>query len=175
MEQIAYLSLGSNIGRREEYLSRAIKQLEETGQIVITNFSSIYETDPVGYKNQSNFLNMVIEVRTKLTPEQLLKAGLTIEKRLGRKRDIRFGPRTIDIDVLLFNEERIQTNELTVPHPRMNERSFVLIPLAEMNGAIHLPAVGVSVEQQVKVLGTDGVRLWIQKTSEDVYDLFENA
>ncbi|WAA12362.1 2-amino-4-hydroxy-6-hydroxymethyldihydropteridine diphosphokinase [Fervidibacillus halotolerans] len=174
MEQIAYLSLGSNIGQREHFLSRAIEQLEDTKKIQVVDFSSIYETDPVGYKDQSNFLNMVIEIRTELTPEQLLNESLMIEKKLGRKREIRFGPRTIDIDVLLYNQELIHTDRLIVPHPRMHERSFVLIPLVEINGSLYLPNIDVSVKKQMEIVGAEGVRIWRKKQSVNVYDLFKN-
>lgn len=174
MKHIAYLSLGSNVGNREEYLLTAIKQLDSMESIEVTDYSSIYETDPVGYENQRNFLNMVIEVRTDLTAEQLLHTCLAVEKRLGRTRTIRFGPRTIDLDILLFNQENIKTEELIVPHPRMNERAFVLVPLAEINPRLILPDIGLKVQDQVKKTGDKGVRLWKQKHWGDVYGLFGN-
>src|SRR5699024_4742896 len=98
----------------------------------IVKESSIYETPPVGYTNQGHFLNMFIAVKTSLSAIKLLDVCQCIEQQLGRKREIRFGPRTIDLDILIYNEENIKTDRLIVPHPRMHERAFVLIPLVEI-------------------------------------------
>ena len=119
----AYLGLGSNIGNRELQLNEAIK---------ITQVSHIYETEPVGYTNQPKFLNLCIEIETELNPQSLLKCCLTTEQQLHRKREIRWGPRTLDIDILLFGDQIIEQDNLSVPHPRMKERSFVLIPLNDI-------------------------------------------
>src|SRR5699024_9592520 len=94
--------------------------------------SSIYETAPVGFIDQADFLNMVIEVETRLSPIELLDVCQEIELRLGRERVIRFGPRTIDLDILLYNQENLETERLSIPHVRMHERAFVLVPLAEI-------------------------------------------
>lgn len=126
-----YLALGSNIEPREHYLKEAIRLLNvEDVQVVLA--SSIYETEPVGYTDQSEFLNMVVEARTKLSPFELLETCQRIEKQLGRKREIRWGPRTVDIDILLYNNEVVESEGLTIPHPRMHERGFVLVPLHEI-------------------------------------------
>ena len=120
----AYLGLGSNIGNRE--------LLHDYQGIQVTQVSHIYETEPVGYTNQPKFLNLCIEIETELNPQSLLKCCLTTEQQLHRKREIRWGPRTLDIDILLFGDQIIEQDNLSVPHPRMKERSFVLIPLNDI-------------------------------------------
>ena len=128
----AYLGLGSNIGNRELQLNEAIKILHDYQGIQVTQVSHIYETEPVGYTNQPKFLNLCIEIETELNPQSLLKCCLTTEQQLHRKREIRWGPRTLDIDILLFGDQIIEQDNLSVPHPRMKERSFVLIPLNDI-------------------------------------------
>ncbi|MCH7605155.1 2-amino-4-hydroxy-6-hydroxymethyldihydropteridine diphosphokinase [Patescibacteria group bacterium] len=127
---IAYLALGSNIGDREKYLKRAVEEITEENEILA--HSSLYETEPVGYENQGWFLNAVIKIQTSLSAEQLLQSLLAIEKRLERTRTVENGPRTIDIDVLFYDSEIIQEDGLEIPHPRLQDRSFVLIPLVEV-------------------------------------------
>ncbi|MGP4109155.1 2-amino-4-hydroxy-6-hydroxymethyldihydropteridine diphosphokinase [Virgibacillus sp. L01] len=128
----AYLALGTNIEPREEHLKSALEMLKEDNRVIIRQHSSIYETAPVGYTDQADFLNMVIEVETSLSPIDLLNVCQNIEQQLGRKKVIRFGPRTIDLDILVYNQENRKTDVLTIPHPRMHERAFVLIPLHEI-------------------------------------------
>jgi len=174
MKNRAFLSLGSNIGKREDSLYKAIKQLEDTGHIAVLNYSSIYETDPVGYTEQNTFLNLVIEIVTDYLPTELLDTCLGIEKRMGRKRVIRWGPRNIDIDILLFNNQRIETEKLQIPHPRMKNRAFVLVPFKEIASEIMVPGINQTINELVERISTKGVRLWKQKSGEDVYELFEN-
>ncbi|RCW63023.1 2-amino-4-hydroxy-6-hydroxymethyldihydropteridine diphosphokinase [Saliterribacillus persicus] len=128
----AYLALGSNIESRQEYLVRAIHALEAVEYVTIKQLSSVFETEPVGKVDQGKFLNMVIEVATTLTPEQLLKLCQQVEKSLGRKREVKWGPRTIDLDILFYEKEKIDTATLTLPHPGISDRAFVLIPLVEI-------------------------------------------
>ena len=128
----AYLGLGSNIGNRELQLNEAIKILHAYQGIQVTQVSHIYETEPVGYPNQPKFLNLCIEIETELNPQSLLKCCLATEQQLHRKREIRWGPRTLDVDILLFGDQIIEQDNLSVPHPRMKERSFVLIPLNDI-------------------------------------------
>ncbi|WP_010531193.1 2-amino-4-hydroxy-6-hydroxymethyldihydropteridine diphosphokinase [Lentibacillus jeotgali] len=137
-----YLALGSNIEPREKYLTRALEALNAHRQITIIKKSSIYQTDPVGYTDQAEFLNMVIELDTSLLPMELLDVCQAIEKQLGRRREIRFGPRTIDLDILMYNQENRETERLILPHPRMLERAFVLIPLGEIAPELTITAVG---------------------------------
>ncbi|MGZ9467638.1 2-amino-4-hydroxy-6-hydroxymethyldihydropteridine diphosphokinase [Staphylococcus epidermidis] len=127
-----YLGLGSNIGNRELQLNEAIKILHAYQGIQVTQVSHIYETEPVGYTNQPKFLNLCIEIETELNPQSLLKCCLATEQQLHRKREIRWGPRTLDVDILLFGDQIIEQDNLSVPHPRMKERSFVLIPLNDI-------------------------------------------
>ncbi|MED3662416.1 2-amino-4-hydroxy-6-hydroxymethyldihydropteridine diphosphokinase [Ureibacillus sp. FSL K6-8385] len=127
-----YLSLGTNLGDREKHLKEAIKLLQQQEGIVIQKVSPIYETAPVGYVNQPSFLNMALYAQTTLTPFELLEKCQSIEHDLGRVRTIRWGPRTIDLDILLYNNDNIESEKLIIPHPRMFERAFVLVPLMDV-------------------------------------------
>lgn len=126
-----YLSLGSNLGEREKNLARAMEEIEKRG-VRILRRSSIYETEPVEIREQGWFLNCAIEVETDLPPQEFMNALLDIELLLGRRREIKYGPRTIDLDILLQGETIVNTPQLTIPHPKMAERRFVLVPLAEI-------------------------------------------
>ena len=127
----AFLLTGSNRGAREEYLIKASDGIEQaSGRIV--NRSSVYETAAWGLENQAAFLNQVLEIETRLNAFDLLGSVLAIEESLGRKREVKYGPRTIDIDVLFFNDDVIHAEGLTVPHPQLQNRRFVLVPLNEM-------------------------------------------
>jgi 2-amino-4-hydroxy-6-hydroxymethyldihydropteridine diphosphokinase len=135
---IAYVGLGSNLGDREENIRRALERLEELGSV---RASGVRETDPVGVTDQPKFLNAVAELETGLPARELLERLLEIERQLGRNRaaETRWGPRTIDLDLLLFGDETIDEPGLTVPHPRLAERRFVLEPLHELDPALALP------------------------------------
>jgi len=135
----SYMALGTNIEPRGDYLNQALGLLADHEDITIEKQSSIYETAPVGYVDQAHFLNMVISIKTTLTPIQLLDVCQGIEQQLGRERTILNGPRTIDLDILAYNQENIQTDRLTVPHPRMADRAFVLIPLGEIAPHLSIP------------------------------------
>lgn len=126
---IAYIGLGSNMGNREEAIRAAIEYIGQHCEILAT--STLYETEPVGFQEQPDFLNGVIKIRTGLTPEALLAFLLGIESRLGRRRGVKNGPRTIDLDILLF-DQLVQEGPPTVPHPRMHLREFVLKPMREI-------------------------------------------
>ncbi len=133
-----YLSLGSNLGDRERNLREAIRMLGEAG-VRALRVSSLYETEPVDVRDQPWFLNLVVEAETELFPKQLLARIRKIEFELGRKRVRPKGPRTADIDILLYGDSVIETGELTVPHPRLAERRFVLEPLAELAPELRHP------------------------------------
>jgi 2-amino-4-hydroxy-6-hydroxymethyldihydropteridine diphosphokinase len=126
-----YLSLGSNLGDRQGELLRAIDKLHRP-DLVITKISSIWETAPVGFKEQPAFLNVAVEAETSLLPMQLLHRVKAIERERGRKKTVRNGPRVIDVDILLYGSFIVDTLQLQIPHPRMQERRFVLEPLAEI-------------------------------------------
>jgi len=126
-----YLALGSNLGDREQNLREATRLLAQSG-IQITKLSGIYETEPVDYLDQPWFLNAVLEAQTDLSAAQLLTTLRSIESHMGSKKPFAKGPRLIDLDILLYGDESIDTPDLRVPHPRMLQRNFVLVPLAEI-------------------------------------------
>ncbi len=137
MKKTVYLSLGSNLGDRRANLEAAIARLSDLG--TITAVSSIYETEPVGFAAQPDFLNCAVALETELMPRQFLHRVLAIEQALGRKRRVAKGPRTLDIDIVLFGNSVVETAELTIPHPAMHERRFVLEPLAEIAADVRHP------------------------------------
>jgi 2-amino-4-hydroxy-6-hydroxymethyldihydropteridine diphosphokinase len=170
VENTAFISLGSNMGDRYQYLRQAIDLLSSDSKIELVNASSVYETDPVGYEEQDLFLNMVIELRTDLLSEELLAVCNRIEQRLGRKREIKWGPRTIDLDILLYNQENIETEKLVVPHPRMRERAFVMVPLLEICPNIRIPELEkTQFLCHTQLPNKEGVRIWKRKNGEDVF------
>lgn len=165
----AYIALGSNISPRSDYLYRAIDRLNEHEGIQVLQRSSIYETVPVGYTEQSDFLNMVIHVETSLGAHDLLSYCQSIEQTLGRERLVKWGPRTIDLDILLYNQENVESEQLIVPHPRIQERAFVLVPLNEIDQELNVPHMQQSVKQLLSVLADEeieGVRPWKPKNGE---------
>lgn len=135
----AYLGLGANLGEREETIKQALKKLAAQPTIEVTAVSSLYQTAPVGMTDQPDFLNAAAAIRTTLTPQELLACILQLEQQLGRVRTVRWGPRTIDIDILVFGSKEINQPQLTVPHPRLEKRLFVLVPLAEIAPDLRLP------------------------------------
>jgi 2-amino-4-hydroxy-6-hydroxymethyldihydropteridine diphosphokinase len=135
----AYVGLGANLGDRMATLREAVRRLEGLGEIVAV--SSLYETAPVGYRDQPPFLNAAVALETPLTPTELMDALLGIERDLGRVRTFRNAPRTLDLDLLLVDDLVLATPELTLPHPRLPERAFVLVPLAEIAPAAGHPVL----------------------------------
>jgi 2-amino-4-hydroxy-6-hydroxymethyldihydropteridine diphosphokinase len=155
----AYLSLGSNIGDREANLRAAIDRLRPA------RVSPIYETEPVDFTEQAWFLNAAAEIQTDLMPRQLLALTQRIERELGRVRTVAKGPRTIDIDILLFGSTVMRTKELEIPHPRMTERRFVLQPLADLAPDLRHPETHRSVREMLGALAdTVVVRPWKRST-----------
>lgn len=132
MAETAYLGLGSNLGDRLENLRSAVRLIASARGVTVRRSSRVYETEPVGPR-QPPFLNAVVEVRTDLDPRGLLEACRAVEDELGRVRAERWGPRTIDVDLLSFDELTLDEPDLVVPHPRMHERGFVLVPLLELD------------------------------------------
>ena len=129
----AYLGLGTNMGDKQAYLKEACKIISDNPNINIVKISKVYKTKAWGYTNQDDFLNICIEVDTNLSPEELLEVCHEVENKLNRVRVIRWGPRTIDVDILFFNNIISTDENLTLPHPRIKERAFVLIPLMDLN------------------------------------------
>ena len=148
-----YLSLGSNIGDREANLRAAVERLGVARQ------SPIYETEPVDYVHQRWFLNLVVELETELFPRQLLARTQKIERELGRVRGIPKGPRTIDIDILLYGSAIVKTPALEIPHPRMAARRFVLAPLADLAPELRHPVTRLSIREMLAAAPPAAVRL----------------
>jgi 2-amino-4-hydroxy-6-hydroxymethyldihydropteridine diphosphokinase len=152
VHNIAYLSLGSNLGDRAANLKSAIDRLRDFGEVVAV--SSFYETEPVEVIAQPWFLNCVVKLDTEKTPEQLLAGILAIEQEMGRERKQKKGPRTIDLDILLFGNSIVELPGLTVPHPAMHERRFVLEPLAEIAPEVRHPVLKKSILELRETLPT---------------------
>ena len=140
---LVYIGLGSNLGDREATLRRALARLNAWRGITVDAVSRFRETDPVGYTDQPRFVNAVAAVETDLEPRALLDALLAIERAMGRTREgPRFGPRTIDLDLLIYEDRVVDEPGLRVPHPRLHERAFVLEPLAELAPGLQVPGLG---------------------------------
>jgi 2-amino-4-hydroxy-6-hydroxymethyldihydropteridine diphosphokinase len=153
----ALLGLGSNLGDRLENLRAAVALLEER-DLRVTRSSRVYATDPVGGPDQPEYLNAVIEVEASGSARELLETCLAIERHMGRERGERWGPRVIDLDVLTFGEQEIDEQDLQVPHPRMHERAFVLIPLLELEADPPLPGGRKTAELRLGSMALGGVR-----------------
>ena len=164
-ESTVYLSLGSNLGDRHRSITEAIKLLSD--RVHMEQVSSIYETDPVGYDHQSRFLNAVCKARTSLEPTEVLTLAKEIESTLGRETTFRNGPRTIDIDILFYDDQVINTPQLTIPHPHLEEGAFVLVPLAELAPDLVHPISGKSVAQLMIGMTLKGIERWTGE-GEDV-------
>lgn len=148
----AYLGLGSNMGDCKKALEFALAQLRKHHCIRVVRAAAFLETDPEGYLDQDRFLNTAVHIETTLTPHQLLAAIGQIEQDAGRVRTIRWGPRTLDIDILLYDNLVLDDPDLTIPHPRMRERMFVLLPLAAIAPDLHVPPDGQTVKQLLQRL-----------------------
>ncbi len=163
---VAYLGLGANVGDRSGNLAAALSELAGAAGVRLLRRSAVYETEPWGYAGQPAFLNCAAEVATTLSPARLLALVKDIEARLGRQPGFRYGPRVIDLDILLFGEAVIHLTEpdLQIPHPRLAERAFVLVPLAELAGGVTHPERGRTIAELREASGgSQGVRPWFRR------------
>jgi 2-amino-4-hydroxy-6-hydroxymethyldihydropteridine diphosphokinase len=147
----AYLGLGSNLGDREGNLARALSLLSE--KLELKQVSSVYETEPVGYEEQPLFLNLACRISTRLIPRQLMRLIIGIETDMGRVRSFRNAPRSIDIDILFYDDAVVKTRHLTIPHPRLAQRAFVLTPMGEIAPDLIHPEMNQSIAELSAVLG----------------------
>jgi 2-amino-4-hydroxy-6-hydroxymethyldihydropteridine diphosphokinase len=163
--KVAYLGFGSNMGDRETNIRRAVDRLESP-ELRLVRLSSLYETEPIGFAPQRWFLNCAGEFESDLFPRQLLHRLQRVELSLGRRREITNGPRTIDVDILLYGDVTVKTDELQIPHPRFRERRFVLAPLAELNPSLRDPVTGRTVTELLEgVRGQTARRLTASATA----------
>ena len=169
-----FLSIGTNIGERAVNLQLAVRILMDKEDVEVKRVSSIYETVAVGYTEQADFLNIAVYVETLLGAEEMLAVCQSIENELGRVREFRWGPRIIDLDVLLYNHENIETEHLIVPHPRMYERAFVLVPLEEIADAECAMLEKVKFALQSLDREKEGVNQWKKIATVDEFVHFES-
>ena len=157
------LSLGSNIGNKEENLRKA-RELLTKNNVAITNYSSLYHTEPIGYTDQDNFYNQILQITTKYSPIELLKVINKIETELGRERIFKNSPRTIDIDIICYNKEIVNNDKLIIPHLEYKNRKFVLEPLAEIMPDFRDPESGVIIKKLIdKCTDTTQIKKVIHK------------
>jgi 2-amino-4-hydroxy-6-hydroxymethyldihydropteridine diphosphokinase len=161
----AFIGLGSNLGERESLIHSALEALDALTDTRLVRVSSLYDTEPVGEVDQPNFLNAVAQIDTELTARQLLWNLMLIERRLGRVRTQRWGPRTMDLDLLLYGDLVVDEPDLRVPHPELTRRSFVLVPLLELEPGLAHPATGEPLANHLATVKTRppvkrGTRLW---------------
>jgi 2-amino-4-hydroxy-6-hydroxymethyldihydropteridine diphosphokinase len=161
----AFIGLGSNLGDREANLRQALESLAQAPQTTVVRASSLYDTEPIGVEDQPHFLNAVAQLETQLTPRQLLWNLMLVERRLGRVRTQRWGPRTIDLDLLLYEDVVMEEDDLELPHPELAKRSFVLVPLVELEPLLPHPVTGETMLSLLQRLGArplakHGSRIW---------------
>ena len=147
MGHIAYIGIGSNLGDKLYYCEKAISEILKINRHKLLAKSSLFKTEPIGYTSQDWFVNGVIKIETDLEPSELLQTLKTVEAHLGRTETLRWGPRTIDLDILFFDDIQIQTGELKVPHPLIQDRKFVLIPMAEIDRNLVHPVLKKTVQE----------------------------
>ena len=155
MAELAYIGIGSNLDDRRAYLASGLAQLLAVPRIELHAVSSVYETAPIGYTDQPPFLNAVFSVRTDLPPQDLLHAMQRAENSHHRQRRIHWGPRTLDLDLLLYGACRIDAGNLLLPHPHMTARAFVLVPLCEIAPDLRHPVTGKPFADSLRELGED--------------------
>ncbi len=170
--ETVYLGFGSNLGEKRENCYNALLYLKRSPEIFLRRLSSLYKTDPVGFKEQDWFLNGVVELETSLTPGRLFRLLKDIEKRVGRYPTFPMGPRVIDLDILLYGSRIVKDGGLEIPHPRMHERGFVLYPLVEIApGAFHPVLKKTARELLDSLKDREGVEFWGSFTREELEEL----
>ena len=155
MEHIAYIGIGSNLGDKIHHCEKAISAILKIDRHKLLAKSSLFKTQPIGYTSQDWFVNGVIKIETDLEAPELLRTLKTIESQLGRTKTFRWGPRTIDLDILFFDDNEIHTEELQIPHPLIQDRQFVLIPMAEIDRNLIHPVFKKTVQELLDNLKED--------------------
>jgi 2-amino-4-hydroxy-6-hydroxymethyldihydropteridine diphosphokinase len=155
MAHIAYIGIGSNVGDKAHQCKQAISEVLKVDHHKLLAESSFFKTQPVGYTSQDWFINGVIKIETEMEPLELFRVLKTIELKLGRTQTFQWGPRTIDLDILIFDDKEIETEELQIPHPRLHERQFVLIPLVEIDQNLVHPVLKKTVGKLLEDLKED--------------------
>jgi 2-amino-4-hydroxy-6-hydroxymethyldihydropteridine diphosphokinase len=165
-----YLGLGSNLGRREQFLKLALEKLSQSEKIELVRISPVYETEPVGLAGQDEFLNIAVEIKTPLSSEELMLHLEEIEQTVGKKAEVKNGPREIDIDILLFDKDVVESEKLVIPHPGLSKREFALRPLLDINPFIADPTTNTPYSQYLKrIKGEKKVSI-----KRDIYLGFDN-
>jgi len=167
--EVVYLGLGSNLGDKVNNCLRALEDLSSSGQNYIQAISSLYKTKPIGYREQDWFINCVAEVITHLSPRSLLQLLHGIEERMGRRKTFQWGPRVIDLDILLYGAEVIEERGLVIPHPRLHKRGFVLIPLAELAPDLIHPILKKTVKELLEGVEERGVEFYAAPPDVEIF------
>ncbi|MCL6558733.1 MAG: 2-amino-4-hydroxy-6-hydroxymethyldihydropteridine diphosphokinase [Firmicutes bacterium] len=167
MKVTAYIGLGSNLGDKEDNLLKALDLLNQAPEVDVIRVAPFYRTAPVGYTGQDWFLNTVAEVETALTPGELLSLLLAIENELGRVRTVRWGPRTADLDLLLYGDAALNEPDLIVPHPRMHERAFVMAPLADLAPDLAIRGRGKASAMAAELAKEQEIQKYLKEFSQD--------
>lgn len=175
MAERIFLGLGSNLGDRRAYLERALSRLARTPEVQVVARASLYQTEPLGFTAQPRFLNTVVELSSRLGPRALLQRCQEIEARLGRVRGRHWGPRRIDLDLLFYGMQIITEADLQLPHPRLTQRRFVLVPLAELAPQFRHPATRRTIQELLETLADDKGVMSYREGDSDLRPLSDKA